>query len=73
MTVTIGDQMELIREELTHLRPISFRGLLHRAASRLEVIVTFLAVLELIKQYVIDVRQDTLFGDIVILPKQVHK
>jgi segregation and condensation protein A len=73
MTVTIGEQMELIREELTHLRPISFRGLLRRAATRLEVIVTFLAVLELMKQYVIDVRQDALFGDIVILPKQGHK
>jgi segregation and condensation protein A len=73
MTVTIAEQMELIRQKLTHHRPISFRGLLRQAASRLEVIVTFLAVLELIKQYVIGVRQDALFGDIVILPKQMHK
>jgi segregation and condensation protein A len=70
MTVTIGEQMSLIRDELTRRREINFRGLLRRAASRVEVIVTFLAVLELIKQYVIDVRQDSLFGDIFIMPSE---
>ena len=68
MTVTIGEQMALIRDELTHRKQISFRGLLRRAASRVEIIVTFLAVLELIKQYVVEVQQDTLFGDIIISP-----
>lgn len=68
MTVTIGEQMALIRDELTHRRQISFRGLLRRAASRVEIIVTFLAVLELIKQYVVEVQQDSLFGDIIISP-----
>jgi segregation and condensation protein A len=67
--VTIGQQMTLIREELTRYRQINFYHLLSQTASRLEVIVTFLAVLELIKQYVIDVRQDTLFGDIIIFAK----
>jgi chromatin segregation and condensation protein Rec8/ScpA/Scc1 (kleisin family) len=38
----------------------------------MEVIVTFLAVLELIKQYVIDVGQDAAFGEIVIFPKDIH-
>jgi segregation and condensation protein A len=68
MTVTIGQQMTLIREELHHRRQISFRGLLRRATSRVEIIVTFLAVLELIKQYVVEVQQDNLFGDIIISP-----
>jgi segregation and condensation protein A len=72
MTVTIGKQMSLIRDELTRRREISFRGLLRRVTSRVEVIVTFLAVLELIKQYVIDVRQDSLFSDIIIVPSESH-
>ena len=69
VTVTIGQQMALIRDALTRQRQISFHRLLRQAASRVEIIVTFLAVLELIKQYVVDVRQDTLFGEIVIFAK----
>lgn len=65
-TVTIGQQMALIRDELTRHQQISFWHLLHRATSRTEIIVTFLAMLELIKQYAIEVRQETLFGDIFI-------
>lgn len=71
VTVTIGEQMRLIRDKLTPRTPISFQGLLSRAATRMEVIVTFLAVLELVKQFVIDVRQDTVFGEIVIFQKQI--
>ena len=70
--VTIGEQMTLIRDEIARRRRISFRGLLHRAASRVEIIVTFLAVLELIKQYVIEVEQDNLFGDIVISQSRMY-
>jgi segregation and condensation protein A len=66
MTVTIGQQMTLIRTQLTRHKQISFRNLLHHATSRTEVIVTFLALLELIKQYTIQVRQESLFGDILI-------
>lgn len=68
VTVTIGEQMALIRDELTRHRQISFQRLLRQVTTRVEVIVTFLAVLELIKQYVIEVRQDNLFGEIVISP-----
>jgi segregation and condensation protein A len=68
MTVSIGQQMTLIRNKLASHKQISFRRLLHQATSRVEIIVTFLAVLELIKQYTIEVRQETLFGDIIIYP-----
>jgi segregation and condensation protein A len=67
--VTIGQQMAHIRNELTRHRQVNFNRLLSQVHSRVEIIVTFLAVLELIKQYVIDVRQDTLFGDIIIFAK----
>jgi segregation and condensation protein A len=72
MAVTIGEQMALIRAELTQGSQIRFQDLLGRAVSRVEIIVTFLAVLELIKQYVIEVQQDGLFGDIVISPRKTE-
>lgn len=68
MTVTIGEQMALIRAQLTQHSQIRFQSLLGRAVSRVEIIVTFLAVLELIKQNVVVVQQDGLFGDIVVSP-----
>ncbi len=70
VTVTIGQQMALIQDELATHQDVSFKRLLHRASSRVEIIVTFLAVLELIKQYAVDVRQNEPFGDIVIFSKE---
>jgi segregation and condensation protein A len=66
ITVSISQQMTLIRNELTRHKKINFRRLLHQATSRMEIIVTFLALLELIKQYTIEVRQENPFGDIII-------
>jgi segregation and condensation protein A len=45
---------------------VPFRSLFRDGASRLEMIVTFLAMLELIKQRRIRVRQPQMFGDIVV-------
>lgn len=42
--------------------------MLTRARTRLEVIVSFLAVLELVKQRQIQARQEELFGEIEIIP-----
>ena len=65
--ITIADQMELIERETRHGRSVSFRQLLERTTNRLEIIVTLLAVLEMIKRLRVTVRQDRLFGDIEIL------
>jgi segregation and condensation protein A len=64
--VNIEDKMEEVREQIAGLRGISFRTLLEIQASKINIIVTFLAVLELMKTGVVTVRQDTLFGDIII-------
>jgi segregation and condensation protein A len=47
---------------------ISFRSLLSEAASRVEIIMTLLAVLELLKRHRIRVEQEGLFGEIWISP-----
>lgn len=64
--VTIGQQMAHIRQELAAHHVINFQKLLARSHNRIEVIVTLLAVLELIKRRIIRVEQPELFGDIII-------
>jgi segregation and condensation protein A len=64
--VSIGQQMAMIRQQLVRGKNISFQQLLVQSYSRIEVIVTLLAVLELIKRQVIQVDQSELFGDILI-------
>jgi segregation and condensation protein A len=64
--VTITDQIQLITEALTKQPRISFTNLLAAAYSRREVIITLLAVLELIKRQKVQAQQERLFGEIVI-------
>lgn len=66
ITVTIAEQTTRIEEQLTQRRQIRFRGVLSRATTRVEIIVTLLALLELIKQDRVQVRQEWLFGEIII-------
>jgi segregation and condensation protein A len=65
-TVTIREKIDLIARTLRQLRRATFRGLIRDSATRLEVVVTFLALLELIKRYRVQVQQETLFSDIQI-------
>jgi len=66
ITVTITEQITRIEERLAQQCQVRFREILSEATTRVEVIVTLLALLELIKQDRIQVRQERLFGEIVI-------
>ena len=66
VTVTIAEQIVQIEEHLTRQRRVRFRDVLSRATTRVEVIVTLLALLELIKQDRVRVSQERLFGAIII-------
>lgn len=66
MLVTIGQQMAHIRQEITSRTYVSFKDLLSQQKHRIEIIVTLLAVLELIKRQVILADQPDYFGDIII-------
>ncbi len=68
--VTIGQQMGHIWREVSSRQQISFNLLLHHSRSRIEVIVTLLAVLELIKRRIVEVSQPAHFQDIVISKKE---
>ena len=62
--VTIREKIDLISKTLRQLQRASFRGLIENNSSRMEIVVTFLALLELIKRYRITASQPALFGEI---------
>ncbi len=64
--ISLEAKMIEVREQVRGLEGINFRTLLEMQASRMNIIITFLAVLELMKVSAITIRQDELFGDIVI-------
>lgn len=64
--VTIRQKIAYIAERLSKSQKSSFKELVGNGNSRLEVVVTFLALLELVKRYRVSARQDALFGDIHI-------
>ena len=64
--INIQDKIRSIRQTVLNRLHISFGKILEAAESKTEVIVTFLAMLELIKQRDISVSQDGLFREIVI-------
>ena len=64
--VTIREKIGLIGKALRSLTRTSFRTLLGNKPSRLEVVVTFLALLELIKRYRVQAYQEALFSDIEV-------
>jgi segregation and condensation protein A len=64
--VTIREKIELIAARLRSERAANFSELLGEKPSRLEVVVTFLALLELVKRYRVQAQQETLFSEIAI-------
>jgi segregation and condensation protein A len=68
--VTIGQQMAYIWHKLAAQKQVTFQKILGQSRNRLEIIVTLLAILELIKRNIIVVAQPTYFGDIIIARKE---
>jgi len=64
--VTVAEQIVRIEERLAREGRIRFRDVLSEASSRVEVIITLMALLELLKQDRVRVRQEGLFGPIFI-------
>lgn len=64
--VTIREKIELITKIMKDVQRASFSSLIKDSRSRLEIVVTFLAMLELIKRYRVQAYQEGLFGDIEI-------
>jgi len=68
--ITLEEKIEELGKTLEKRIEISFRELSSSAKDKVEIIVAFLAMLEMVKQRIIDVEQSELFEDIRILKAQ---
>ena len=64
--ISLSDKLEEIRGYARSHRRFCFRSLLERQASKMQVVVTFLAILELMKAGDIRIIQEHIFDDIQI-------
>ncbi|MFM8530730.1 MAG: segregation and condensation protein A [Ilumatobacteraceae bacterium] len=65
--VTVADAVEEMIDELPRVGRISFRRLTDGLVDRIEVVVRFLALLELYKQGLVELEQSERFGDIQVV------
>ena len=68
---SVRDAVESVLRLLPESEPMSFRALVIGAQHRLDVIVRFLAVLELYKQGLVDIQQFTNFGELMV--RRLHE
>jgi segregation and condensation protein A len=66
--ITIREKIGVIIDYLREKGNVSFSSVLSDKNNRLELVVTFLALLELVKQHVIEPHQDGLFAEIMMEP-----
>ena len=67
--VTITEKIEHLQKMISEKVELKLRDLLNTAKSKTEVIVTFLALLELVKQQILSVDQQAIFSEIIIKRK----
>jgi segregation and condensation protein A len=70
--VTIKERISAILDGIQRFGRVSFLTLVRVARSRIEVVVTFMAILELLKAGQVHAQQDELFGDIVVTPARAE-
>lgn len=66
LQISLPDRIAHLESLLDRQRRYSFTRILEQAASRMEIIVTFLALLQLMKRRKVVVEQSELFGEIMI-------
>ena len=64
--VTIREKIDMITKMMKDVQRTAFSTLVKDSTSRLEIVVTFLAMLELIKRYRVQAHQEGLFSEIEI-------
>jgi segregation and condensation protein A len=66
-TVTVGQMIEYLRRRLSlEDRPIRLKQMLRNVESRQALVCMFLALLEMVRLQAIQLRQDRLFGEILL-------
>ncbi len=70
--VSVGDRIAHIKQMLAKRMMFSFQDTLLNAHSKTEIIVTFLAILELVKLHTVDIAQESPFADISLTKLTSH-
>lgn len=65
-TVSVQEKIKSIFEVLQKIKKLSFKNILNDSQSKTEVIVSFLALLELVKQEKVSIHQQNSFEDLLI-------
>jgi segregation and condensation protein A len=66
-TVTVGQMIDYLRRRLSlEDKPVRLKQILHNIDSRQALVCMFLAMLELVRLQAVQLRQDRLFGEILI-------
>lgn len=68
--VSIEDKIEHLKHKITSRMKVSFHSFLAKSENKQEAVVSFLALLELIKQRIVRYEQKELFQDIIIQSNQ---
>ena len=66
---TIRQKINIILDTLQKMGATTFQQFVTTRSSRLEVVVTFLALLELVKRHMVGANQNQLFGEISLQPE----
>jgi segregation and condensation protein A len=68
--VTVTEKIRLIHQTLAAEGRASFRAFIENCTTRMEIVVVFLAILELIRSGVLEAVQDAAFEDILLVPAE---
>lgn len=69
LKISIEDKIKKIQEELSKRVRITFKEMIKKSSSKMDIIISFLALLELVKQKLATTAQDGAFGEIKISRK----
>ncbi|MBU1148929.1 segregation/condensation protein A [Patescibacteria group bacterium] len=72
-TLSIKDRIGYIQQLITDRVSVNFLAVLKGAKTKTDIVVTFLALLELVKQRIVVVTQPDTFSDIIIKQNQVKE
>jgi len=69
--VTIREKIHMLTQIFFRQKAITFQNLVKENRTRLDIVVTFLAILELVKRHFVQARQEQLFGEISLEPTEI--
>ncbi len=70
--INMDEKLVYIQEYIRSHKEFSFRKLLEKSHNKMEIVITFLTILEMMKMGQITIQQDSLFGDIMITSKEAE-